>query len=213
MRSRAGWAWKDVLPYFRKLETDLDFDGELHGRDGPTPIRRVAARAAGRRSRAPRMSSPQSRQMAMIADMNGDFRDGYCALPMSNSPQRRASAALCYLDADVRARQNLTILQQATASEIVFDGRRAVGVKATVAGEAREFVAREIILCGRRHPVADAAAAVRDRARGGAAGARDRGARRPAGRRTEPAEPSGAVHRRASAPGGAPAGSACAPCR
>ena len=36
-----GWAWNDVLPYFRKLETDLDFDGEMHGRDGPTPIRRV----------------------------------------------------------------------------------------------------------------------------------------------------------------------------
>src|SRR5215203_7125080 len=37
----AGWGWDDVLPHFRKLETDLDFDGELHGRDGPTPIRRL----------------------------------------------------------------------------------------------------------------------------------------------------------------------------
>ena len=36
-----GWAWNDVLPYFRKLENDLDFAGELHGRDGPTPIRRT----------------------------------------------------------------------------------------------------------------------------------------------------------------------------
>ena len=178
MRSRAGWAWADVLPFFRKLETDLDFDGELHGRDGPTPIRRVARESWTPLARAAHEFAA-SRQMAMVADMNGDFRDGYCALPMSNSPQRRASSALCYLDADVRARQNLTILQQATASEIVFDGRRAVGVKATVAGEAREFVAREIILCGRRHPVADAAAALRDRSRGGAAIARDRGARRP----------------------------------
>ena len=140
-----GWAWADVLPYFRKLETDLDFDGELHGRDGPTPIRRVARESWTPLARAAHAFAA-SRQMAMVADMNGDFRDGYCALPMSNSPQRRASSALCYLDADVRARQNLTILQQATASEIVFDGRRAVGVKATVAGEAREFVAREIIL-------------------------------------------------------------------
>ena len=53
-----GWAWNDVLPYFRKLETDLDFDGELHGRDGPTPIRRVAARqldaARARRARVRR---------------------------------------------------------------------------------------------------------------------------------------------------------------
>ena len=30
-----GWAWDDVLPYFRKLETDLDFEGPLHGSDGP----------------------------------------------------------------------------------------------------------------------------------------------------------------------------------
>jgi 5-(hydroxymethyl)furfural/furfural oxidase len=84
--------------------------------------------------------------MALIADMNGDFRDGYCALPMSNSPERRASTALCYLGADVRARGNLTILQQAIASDILFDGKRAVGVTAAVAGETRDFRAREIIL-------------------------------------------------------------------
>ena len=99
-----GWAWKDVLPYFRKLETDLDFAGELHGRDGPTPIRRVA-RESGRRSRAAPMNSPTAARLPFIADMNGDFRDGYCALPMSNSPQRRASAAICYLDAQVRGAQ------------------------------------------------------------------------------------------------------------
>ena len=32
-----GWGWRDVLPYFRKLENDFDFGGELHGREGPTP--------------------------------------------------------------------------------------------------------------------------------------------------------------------------------
>ena len=36
-----GWGWTDVLPFFRKLEQDLDFDGELHGKDGPVPIRRT----------------------------------------------------------------------------------------------------------------------------------------------------------------------------
>jgi 5-(hydroxymethyl)furfural/furfural oxidase len=35
-----GWGWTDVLPFFRKLETDCDFDGPLHGQDGPLPIRR-----------------------------------------------------------------------------------------------------------------------------------------------------------------------------
>src|ERR1700724_524773 len=37
----AGWGWDDVLPYYRKLENDFDFDGALHDKDGPVPIRRI----------------------------------------------------------------------------------------------------------------------------------------------------------------------------
>jgi 5-(hydroxymethyl)furfural/furfural oxidase len=37
-----GWGWDGVLPYFRKLEHDLDFGGDLHGSNGPVPIRRIA---------------------------------------------------------------------------------------------------------------------------------------------------------------------------
>ena len=40
-RGAAGWAWDDVLPYFRKLESDRDFDGPYHGKDGPIGIRRL----------------------------------------------------------------------------------------------------------------------------------------------------------------------------
>ena len=36
-----GWTWDDVLPHFLAIETDLDFDGPLHGADGPMIIRRV----------------------------------------------------------------------------------------------------------------------------------------------------------------------------
>ncbi|RWI45435.1 MAG: GMC family oxidoreductase, partial [Mesorhizobium sp.] len=37
----AGWSWEEVLPYFRRLECDLDFGGEFHGKAGPLPISRV----------------------------------------------------------------------------------------------------------------------------------------------------------------------------
>ena len=37
----AGWDWDGVLPYFRKLESDQQFDGPFHGKTGPLPIRRV----------------------------------------------------------------------------------------------------------------------------------------------------------------------------
>jgi 5-(hydroxymethyl)furfural/furfural oxidase len=147
-----GWAWKDVLPYFRKLENDLDFggdphSGDLHGGEGPTPIRRTPRESWTALARGAQ-GFAESRQIPYIADMNGDFRDGYCALPMSNTSQSRASAAICYLDAATRRRANLTIVSQAMVSEIVFDGSRAVGVKASVAGETCEYRAREIILCG-----------------------------------------------------------------
>ena len=33
-----GWDWNSVLPYFRRLETDLDFTDQLHGAQGPSPF-------------------------------------------------------------------------------------------------------------------------------------------------------------------------------
>ena len=142
----AQWGWQDVLPFFRQLESDRDFAGDAHGHSGPIPIRRVArenwtALARGAYAYA------QTRQLPFIADMNADFRDGYCSLPMSNSPQSRASAAICYLDAGIRQRRNLTIAASTYVSRLLFDGGRVSGVRATVDGEQRDLLGREIILC------------------------------------------------------------------
>src|SRR5262245_51123080 len=118
----AGWGWNDVLPYYRKLEKDLDFAGPLHGSDGPVPVRRT------RREDWPLLSRilhdyAAERQTPFIADMNADFRDGYGAVPMSNWPDRRASSAICYLDAAVRRRANLTIISRAAVTRLDLDGR------------------------------------------------------------------------------------------
>jgi 5-(hydroxymethyl)furfural/furfural oxidase len=141
----AGWSWRDVLPYFRRLEHDLDFAGELHGRGGPTEIRRhrsedwpPVSKAAG--AYAARSGIP------FIADMNADFRDGYGALPIAGPATRRASSAISYLTEDVRRRPNLSILADATASELIFDGAKIVGVRARVGGETLSFRAAETIL-------------------------------------------------------------------
>jgi 5-(hydroxymethyl)furfural/furfural oxidase len=140
----AGWGWKDVLPFYRKLENDLDFDGEEHGGHGPVPIRRTKQEDWAPLSKAV-FAYAQERQMPYLADMNTDFRDGYGAVPMSNWQHKRASAAICYLDATVRARKNLTIVNGATVTGLMFDGRRAIGVTAKIGGEEKQFAAREII--------------------------------------------------------------------
>jgi 5-(hydroxymethyl)furfural/furfural oxidase len=142
----AGWGWDGVLPYFRKLERDLDFSGHLHGADGPTPVRRVHETDWTPVARAAHLYA-QERQMPLVADMNADLRDGYGALPMSNTAQRRASAAICYLDAAVRARPNLTIASGVAVSKLLFDGQRITGVVAAIDGQTRELRAREVILC------------------------------------------------------------------
>jgi 5-(hydroxymethyl)furfural/furfural oxidase len=142
----AGWGWDDVLPYFNKLEHDLDFAGDLHGQSGPVPIRRTPPEQWAPLSRAVHQYA-LDRQMPHLADMNGDFRDGYGSLPMSNTAERRASAAICYLDASVRARRNLTIACPATVTGFAFEGRRVTGVTAVVDGEAQEFRGADIILC------------------------------------------------------------------
>jgi 5-(hydroxymethyl)furfural/furfural oxidase len=142
----AGWGWGDVLPYFNKLERDLDFAGALHGQSGPTPIRRTPPEQWPPLSRAVHCYALE-RQMPHLADMNGDFRDGYGSLPMSNTAERRASAATCYLDAAVRARNNLAIACRATTTALTFDGRRVTGVVATVDGERRAFRGTETLIC------------------------------------------------------------------
>jgi 5-(hydroxymethyl)furfural/furfural oxidase len=140
-----GWGWDDVLPFFRKLENDFDFSGALHGKDGPVPIRRTATEDWAPLSKAAHVFA-QERQIPFIADMNADFRDGYGAVPMSNWPEKRGSAAICYLDAPTRRRDNLTIIAKAFATGLVFDGRRAAGVSVRIGSEQKEFRGREIVV-------------------------------------------------------------------
>ena len=142
----AGWGWADVLPYFRKLETDLDFGGgAAHGNNGPVTIRRTARKDWTALAEAVFQYAAE-RQLPHVADMNGEFRDGAATLPIASTHTRRQSAAICYLDAAVRARPNLTIVGDAHVTGLRFEGRRVVGVTATVEGRAQEFSGHEVIV-------------------------------------------------------------------
>jgi 5-(hydroxymethyl)furfural/furfural oxidase len=144
-RGAAGWGWKDVLPYFRKLENDLDFSGPLHGNDGPVSVHRHRQDqwppvAQAGHAYALRTGMPH------IADANADFRDGYCSMPIAASKVARSGSATCYLDAKVRARPNLTVIADASVRELMFDGAAVTGVRAAVAGTDQEFRGREVLV-------------------------------------------------------------------
>jgi 5-(hydroxymethyl)furfural/furfural oxidase len=125
-----GWHWDAVLPYFRRLETDWDFGGPLHGVNGPLPIRRQHMKEWTPISRALH-EAVASRGWSDIEDMNADFRDGHCVLPMTRGIDGRASAGLNYLTAPVRARPNLQIRTNCRAVGLLTEGRRVIGVIAT----------------------------------------------------------------------------------
>lgn len=145
-RGAAGWRWDTVLPYFKKLEQDVDFDGPLHGSCGPMPIRRIF----------PDMWAGHAKAMAegfksigfeYVDDQNGEFKDGYHPLAMNNLYDRRVPAALAYLRPRVRQRPNLRIETDTLVTELMFEGHRCAGVRTLKDDVVSEFhAAREVIV-------------------------------------------------------------------
>jgi 5-(hydroxymethyl)furfural/furfural oxidase len=150
-RGAAGWGWKDVLPYFRKVERDLDFDGPFHGKDGRIPVRRIPQPHWTRHAQAVAEACKLA-GYAFLPDQNGEFVEGYFPVTHSNAAEQRVSAAMGYLDSETRRRANLTISTDTQVRQLVFEGTRCVGVKAQVDGREQEFRGREVILsCGAIH--------------------------------------------------------------
>jgi 5-(hydroxymethyl)furfural/furfural oxidase len=150
-RGAAGWGWKDVLPYFKKVEHDLDFGGPFHGKDGRIPVRRIPQMHWAAHSQAVAEACRQA-GFTFLPDQNGEFTDGYFPVTHSNQDERRVSAAMGYLDRETRKRSNLTISTHTQVIELLFAGKRCIGVKALVNGKEQEFRGNEIVLsCGAIH--------------------------------------------------------------
>lgn len=142
-----GWGWSEVLPFFRKLETDRDFDGPLHGKSGPLPIRRHRRQDWTGFTRAI-AESFAAMGYPMLNDQNGEWADG--VIPTTHNVDaagRRASAAVAYLTPEVRRRPNLRIVTETVVDGLVIDGKRAVGVRLKRGGESVVAPARQIIMC------------------------------------------------------------------
>ena len=139
------WAFTKVLPYFRKLENDLDFSGgDFHGNEGPIPVRRF--------KREEWLPASRAFYDACVAlgfpedpDQNHPDSNGVAARPLNNIDGVRMSAALTYLD-PARHRINLTCRGDVTVRRILFNGRRAVGAEAESGGEAFTVEGDQIIV-------------------------------------------------------------------
>ena len=144
-RGATGWRWDDVLPYFKKVERDMDFDGPYHGKEGRIPVRRIFPDLWPEHAKAVAEAFKQAGWKYLL-DQNAEWEDGYFPITISNAFERRVSAAIGYLDPGTRLRENLTISTGTTVASLIFDGMQCVGVKAMVNGREQEFRAKEVIL-------------------------------------------------------------------
>ena len=144
-RGAAGWNWQGVLPYFKKVERDLDFDGPEHGKEGRIPVRRIFPELWNGHAKAA-AEAFKAAGYAYLPDQNGAWADGYFPITISNADDRRVSAAVGYLDPATRQRPNLSISTRTPVTRLLFDGQRCVGVAAEIDGRETEFRGGEVIL-------------------------------------------------------------------
>ena len=138
------WSFTEVLPYFRKMETDQDYGGDFHGSDGPIPVRRHPREEWEPCSRA-FYEACVAAGFPEDADKNHPESEGVGPAPRNHLAGVRISMAIAYLD-PARHRLNLTIKSNATARRVIFDGTRAVGVEVESGGEIFVAETAEVIL-------------------------------------------------------------------
>ena len=138
------WAFTKVLPYFRKMETDMDFSGDFHGSDGPVPVRRYP-----KNEWLPHALAFEEACLALgfqaDADQNHPESTGVSPRARNTIEGIRISMALAYLD-PARHRLNLTIKANVMSRRILFEGRRAVAVEAESGGERFTVEGGQIVL-------------------------------------------------------------------
>ena len=143
-----GWAYKDVLPYFRKMENfeaidKLPGSREHHGKGGPLNV-------AEYRDLNPLMKafvdSAQQAGYNRNDDFNGPQQEGVGYYHVMQKDGQRCSNARGFLTPALD-RPNLKVATNAHAAKVLFDGKRAVGVRYVQGRRSVDVLARkEVIL-------------------------------------------------------------------
>ena len=139
-----GWAWADVLPYFKKLE-DSEFGPTAHrGADGPVHVSDVSADVHP----LCKVYLQAGRELGLVhnPDINGASNEGVAINQITTRKGLRESTSTAYLR-PARRRSNLHAHIGAQVTRVLFEGTRATGVEYRQEGRAMTGRARcEVIL-------------------------------------------------------------------
>jgi len=141
----AGWAYRDVLPYFKRSEQRQEGGDAYRGGSGNLA---TCYGSLGNPLHAAWLAAAAEAGYPRTADVNGAQQEGFGRMDMTVGGGRRCSTANAYLRPAMR-RPNLKVVTHALATRIVFTGRRATGLEYSHRGN--RHLARidgELILCG-----------------------------------------------------------------
>ncbi len=139
----SGWGWNDVLPFFKKHENHFLGESEAHATGGEWHI--SAPRVRWDLLDAFRAAAEQA-GIKSIPDFNCGDNEGCCAFHVNQQRGRRVSTARAFLKPAL-GRQNLRLETGCLVEGIVFDGKRAAGIRWRQNGATRTARCRgEVIL-------------------------------------------------------------------
>ncbi len=138
----AGWAWNDVLPYFKRAEDNERGADDFHATGGPLAVSDL-------RFRNPLsdmfLEAAAELQLSANEDFNGARQEGMGYYQVTQRHGRRCSAAAAYLN-PARSRPNLSIETEAICEKILIENRRAVGVRYRKGRETKIVRARREVI-------------------------------------------------------------------
>ncbi len=140
------WGYKDVLPYFKKSEDNIEGADAWRAVGGPMTISNIKAPSVPSRAF---VDSCEQLQFPRNHDFNGERIDGVGFVQLNVRNGRRVSTAVGYLKPNL-ARPNLELKTQVHVRRIILEGKRAIGVEIEDAGGNRRRIRarREVIISG-----------------------------------------------------------------
>jgi choline dehydrogenase len=138
-----GWSYAQVLPYFRRAETRNEGGDRYRGDSGPLGTRYGTVENP---LHAAWLQAATEAGYARTDDVNGYRQEGFGRMDMTVDKGVRASAANAYLK-PIRSRGNLQVITKARVLKVLFEGRKAVGVRYELGGVVHDVKAqKEVIL-------------------------------------------------------------------
>jgi len=140
----SGWGWKTMLKAFREIEDHELGADEMRGAGGPL---HVGVNKIKHPVNDAVLAAARANGLPVRPDNNREDQAGIGPMTHMIKNAKRMSAADAFL-APVRKRPNLTVITNARANRVLFEGRRASGVELAVAGGTRTVAAtREVLVC------------------------------------------------------------------